>query len=96
MVKVISMTATRHEIMTFSGHVIGTKLTFAVGSGATASIMGWRTANKHGFTITPSKVLIKSQNNCLEKVKGEIKAATVEVDGRDLAIMHTRSPSNQS
>ena len=51
-------------------------------SGATTSIMGWRTANKYGFTIFPSQVRIKSQDNKIERVKGIIKEARIEVEGR--------------
>lgn len=82
MVRVISMTAACHEIMTILAYVNGIKLKCAVDSGATTSIMGWRTANKYGFTIFPSQVRIKSQDNKIERVKGIIKEARIEVEGR--------------
>jgi hypothetical protein len=52
---------------------------FALDSGATASIILWRASNKHKFELKPSNVMINSQNNAFEKVRGVIESAIIDI-----------------
>ena len=69
------------SLLTVSGAVNGVKLSLALDSGATASVMAHRIAKKFGFHIEKSKVRVKVANNKVVDVVGVTRPVEIDVQG---------------
>jgi hypothetical protein len=69
------------SLLTVSGVVNGVKLSLALDSGATASVMAHRIAKKFGFHIEKSKVRVKVANNKVVDVVGVTRPVEIDVQG---------------
>jgi hypothetical protein len=69
------------SLLTVSGTVDGVKLSLALDSGATASVMAHRIARKFGFHIEKSNVRVKVANNKVVNVIGVTRPVMIDVQG---------------
>lgn len=74
-------------IQCVEGTIDGIKIKFALDTGATASIMSFKTAAKFKFDVLPSNIKVKSQNNHIEKVRGITKKLSVKI-GEHFCVMN--------
>jgi hypothetical protein len=74
------------SLLTVSGTVNGVKLSLALDSGATASVMAHRIARKFGFHIKKSNVRVKVANNKVVNVIGITRPVEIDVQGHKMVL----------